>query len=135
MGERRRRGGLRNALSGGIACWDVVKVPFAYANRPIQQARPAMVLAVLRAAGMPAMLWVLMITSAGNRRWPRDILVSDLSIAGLPAPSVVRTAKIATVGLNLVQRLGTIGETDAHPDRASVRRQLDATLRPVLALA
>ncbi len=94
-----------------------------------------MVLGVLRAAGMPTMLWVLMITSAGNRRWPGDILVSDLPVAGLPAPSVVRIAKIATVDLDLVQKLGSLGDTDMHPDRASVRRQLDATLRPVLALA
>jgi mRNA interferase MazF len=38
-----------------------------------------------------------MITSAENRGWAGDVPVSDLALAGLPAPSVIRTAKIATI--------------------------------------
>ena len=77
--------------------WDVVKVPFPYTNRPVQQHRPALIIAMPKAAGGPALLWVLMVTSAANRGWTGDVTISDLTQAGLPAPSIVRPAKIATI--------------------------------------
>lgn len=69
--------------------WDLVKVPFPYINHPVQQRRPALVVAFHEAPGTPSLLWVLMVTSAENRGWPGDVAVSDLIEAGLPAPSVV----------------------------------------------
>ena len=77
--------------------WDLVKVPFPYTNRPVQQRRPALVVAIPDAPPALDLLWVLMITSAGNRGWPGDVVVSNLDEARLPAPSVVRLAKIATI--------------------------------------
>jgi mRNA interferase MazF len=39
-----------------------------------------------------------MVTSAENRRWPGDVsLEIDHDAMGLPAPSLARTAKIATI--------------------------------------
>jgi mRNA interferase MazF len=76
--------------------WDVVKVPFPYTDRPVQQRRPPLVLATHQAGGAK-LLWVLMITSAANRAWPGDIPIEDLAAAGLPAPSILRTAKVATI--------------------------------------
>ncbi len=38
-----------------------------------------------------------MVTSAANPGWPADVAVSDLAAAGLPAASVVRAAKVATI--------------------------------------
>jgi mRNA interferase MazF len=38
-----------------------------------------------------------MITSAENQRWRCDVVIADLDRAGLPVPSVVRTAKIACI--------------------------------------
>lgn len=49
-----------------------------------------------------------MITSAENRGWPSDVPVTGLMQAGLPAPSVIRTAKIATIGAADVTRLGDV---------------------------
>ncbi len=56
--------------------WDLVKVPFPYTKRPVQQRRPALVVAVPDVPGAPGLLWVLMVTSAGNRGWPGDVAVS-----------------------------------------------------------
>jgi hypothetical protein len=39
----------------------------------------------------------MMITSASHRRWVGDIEISDLDTAGLPAASIVRSAKVATI--------------------------------------
>jgi mRNA interferase MazF len=48
-----------------------------------------------------------MITSAENRGWPGDLhFGTGYSAAGLPAPSIVRTAKIATVEARHVEPIG-----------------------------
>ncbi|HYN78204.1 MAG TPA: type II toxin-antitoxin system PemK/MazF family toxin [Lamprocystis sp. (in: g-proteobacteria)] len=76
---------------------DLVKVPFPYPNRPTRQSRPALVVADGNGGDTLGLLWVVMVTSVENRGWPGDILLADLTGTGLPAPSLVRTAKIATI--------------------------------------
>lgn len=88
--------------------WDLVKVPFPYTNRPVQQRRPALVVAAPVAPGAPELLWVLMVTSAANRGWLGDVVISDLTAAGLPAASVVRSAKIATIEARDAERIGSL---------------------------
>ena len=100
--------------------WDVIKVPFPYTNRPVRQRRPALVVARHSEAGSPALLWVLMITSAIHRRWAGDVRISDLSLAGLPAASIVRSAKVATVEAPDVERIGFLPPTDRSEVRSAV---------------
>ena len=88
--------------------WDIVKVPFPYIDRPVRQRRPALVVAAGEIEATHGLLWLVMITSAENRGWPGDVGISDLRAAGLPAPSIVRSAKIATVGARDTQQLGTL---------------------------
>ena len=90
---------------------DVVKVPFPYTNRATRQHRPALVVSTPMLAERHGLLWVLMITSAENRGWPEDVVVKDLGIAGLPAASLVRCAKIATIEARDAQRLGRLDAT------------------------
>ena len=105
----------------GCEVWDLVKVPFPYTNRPVQQRRPALVVAVPDAPGAPELLWVLMVTSAANRGWPGDVVVSDLAAAGLPAPSVVRSAKIAMQSGSGSSPLRTVPESPRHCAAALLR--------------
>ena len=108
--------------------WDIVKVPFPYTNRPVQQHRPALVVARQDQAGSPALLWVLMITSAVHRRWSGDIAISDVAMAGLPAASIVRSAKIATIEGLEGGKIGCL----PIADRAAVRGQIAGLLAAVL---
>jgi len=108
--------------------WCIVKVPFPYTARPVQQRRPALVVAAGRLQSEHGMLWVLMITSADNRAWPWDVPVSDLVTAGLPAPSVVRCAKLAAIEAVHAERLGEL----AVADRLSVATNLTLALQEVL---
>ena len=103
---------------------DVVKVPFPYTDRPVREHRPALVVAMPTGGRVPSLLWVLMITSAANRGWPGDVVISDLGAAGLPVASVIRTEKIATIDARDAVRLGTLVESD----RAQVRRRLSTYL-------
>jgi len=90
---------------------DVVRVPFPYTDRPIRQHRPALVISRGGIGDERQLLWVLMITSSENRRWPGDIdLGGRYANAGLPAPSIIRTAKIATIERAHAGRIGKIDE-------------------------
>jgi len=76
---------------------DVIKVPFPYTDRPTRQSRPALVVSAGGIEDAHGLLWVVMITSAENRGWPGDVPVHNLAAAGLPVPSVIRTAKLAAL--------------------------------------
>ncbi|HIJ63029.1 MAG TPA: type II toxin-antitoxin system PemK/MazF family toxin, partial [Rhodospirillaceae bacterium] len=102
----------------------VIKVPFPYTGRPVRQRRPALVVAARRIQQDHGLLWVLMITSAENRGWAGDVAITNLSMAGLPAASVVRTAKIATIEAKEAEVIGHLPD----PDRGLVARQLEAEL-------
>jgi len=103
---------------------DVIKVPFPYTDRPTRQSRPALVVSAPALEDGHGLLWVVMITSAENRGWPGDVAVRNLDMAGLPAASVVRTAKIATIESADAQRLGRISASQM----GLVRQHLVATL-------
>ena len=87
---------------------DVVKVPFPYTDRPTRQSRPALVVSSGGIEDEHGLLWVVMITSAENRGWAGDLEVANLAVAGLPVPSVIRTAKIATIEASDATKLGRI---------------------------
>jgi len=106
--------------------WSIVRVPFPYTDRPVRQHRPALVVATNETH---ALLWVLMITSAENRGWPEDVLIRDQKRAGLPVPSLVRCAKIATIDAQDAQRIGTLASADREKVARHIRRILDPVTR------
>jgi mRNA interferase MazF len=103
---------------------DVVKVPFPYTDRATRQHRPALVVSSGDIGAAHGLLWVLMITSAENRGWPGDVPVSDLTAAGLPVASVIRTAKIATIEAADATRIGTVPAAALKQVMAKVRREM-----------
>lgn len=91
---------------------DVVRVPFPYTDRPTRQRRPALVVSEGTIGEGNELLWVAMITSAANRAWPGDVpFGTDYAEAGLPAPSVVRPCKIATIQATDADKLGAVQPT------------------------
>ncbi len=108
----------------GFAIWDVVKVPFSYTDRPVRQNRPALVIAAGELEATHGILWLAMITSAANRGWTGDVPISDLPKAGLPVPSIVRTAKLATIEARDAQPLGTLPPADRNAVSRSLRDRL-----------
>lgn len=112
-------------LRGPFAPGDVVKVPFPYTDRATRQRRPALVISNPDLQRKHGLSWVLMITSAENRGWEGDVEIEDLAGAGLPAPSVVRSAKIATIDARDVEPLGRLAPDTFDP----VMRHLHAVLR------
>lgn len=90
---------------------DVVRVPFPYTDGRTTQHRPALVVSDGATGDGGQLLWVVMITSAENRPWAGDVSIGpDYAAAGLPAPSVVRPTKIATIGARRAEPAGAVGE-------------------------
>ena len=106
---------------------DVVKVPFPYTDRATRQHRPALVVSGGDIEAAHGLLWVLMITSAENRGWPGDVPVNNLATAGLPAASVIRTAKIATIEATDAIKLGRVSASSLKQVISRVGEALGAT--------
>lgn len=91
--------------------WDVVVVPFPYADQLAEKRRPALVVSNDAFNAKTGLLWLVMITTS-RETWHGDVTIDDYKQVGLPVPSKVRTAKIATIEASRVLRVaGRIGET------------------------
>jgi len=106
---------------------DVVKLPFPYTDRSTRQSRPALIVSLPNLEADHGLLWVVMITSAENRSWPGDVTIDDLTLAGLPAPSVIRPTKIATIEAKDAQRLGELKKASLHQALRQIGNRLVAT--------
>ncbi len=105
---------------------DVVKVPFPYTDRSTRQSRPALIVSLPEMETNHGLVWVVMITSAENRSWPGDVQIEDLTHAGLPAASVIRPMKIATIEAKDAQRLGSITDELSNQVLSQIRKQIVA---------
>lgn len=103
----------------------VVRVPFPYTDRSTRQHRPALVVSSNGVGEAAELLWVVMITSVENRPWPGDVaLGSEYRKTGLPAPSVIRPCKIATIEARLAEPIGAVS--------SAILRGVDAEVRKLL---
>ncbi|HEY0283039.1 MAG TPA: type II toxin-antitoxin system PemK/MazF family toxin [Rhizomicrobium sp.] len=104
------------------ASFDIVVVPFPYSDRLAEKRRPALVVSAPALQKRFGLIWLMMITSAGNPAWDCDVAISDLKLAGLPASSVVRPAKIATVdAARILRRIGKLTARDAKRVKEKLR--------------
>jgi len=111
--------------SDAFSTFDVVIVPFPYADRLAEKRRPAIVVSTAEITRKYGLAWLAMVTSADNRTWECDIAVSDLKSAGLPAPSLVRPAKIATVdAARVLRRIGRLSTKDSRALSAGLKALL-----------
>lgn len=110
----------------GFRQGDVVKVPFPYTDSASRQRRPALVVSSGGIEAAHGLVWVAMITSAENRGWPGDVPVQELKRAGLPAASIVRTVKIATIEASDAERLGSLRPATLGAVLREIRAELGA---------
>jgi mRNA interferase MazF len=104
---------------------DVIKVPFPYTDRPTRQSRPALVVSSGKIEELHGLLWVVMITSAQNSGWPKDVPVANLKQAGLPSPSVIRAVKIATIEASDASKIGFLTASQLNEVIQLIRGELD----------
>lgn len=94
--------------------FDVILVPFPFADLKSTKRRPCLVLASYKPRGLREHLVVSMITSQlSGLRFPGDVQLSNFQIAKLPKPSLVRLSKLVTIDSEIViKRLGSLGAAD-----------------------
>lgn len=95
--------------------WDVVVTRFPFVDKAAVRRRPAVCIASMRPKNSVQLYWVLMVTSTELKGWRGDCEVHDLKKAGLPIPSIVRTAKIACVDESVIER--RVGKLDEKTRR------------------
>lgn len=96
----------------------VVRVPFPYTDRDTRQRRPALVVSHQLLGPGRALLWVVMVTSAAHQAWPGDVAIEAGERSGLPVPSLIRSAKIATIEAKDADVIGRVEpKTQAEVDR------------------
>jgi len=89
----------------------VIKVPFPFTDKLASKNRPALIISAAEQFNNQIEHSVMaMITSAKQSDWPLDTIITDLSSAGLPAPSLIRL-KLFTLDNRLIR--GTLGELSA----------------------
>lgn len=114
------------STSDRIAAFDVVVVPFPNSDRLAGKRRPALVVSNSALADF-GLVWSAMITGADNRPWSCDVAIADLGAAGLPAPSVVRPAKVACIEpTRVLRRAGRLAPAAARKVASRLRGFLAA---------
>lgn len=99
---------------------DIVRVLFPHVESNIRRSRPALVLTREPVGPDGSLIWVAMITNARRKPWPGDVLIEDHEAVGLPVPSVVRTAKVATLETASATRIGRLEDAQIEAVRKRV---------------
>ena len=93
----------------GFRAGEVIWVSFPYVDSERSKVRPALVVSDKMLGPGNNLLWAMMITNALRPDWPGDLTLDDHASVGLPHPSKIRTAKIATLDAAAAERIGQIG--------------------------
>jgi len=103
--------------------WEVVIVPFPFSTQPGNKRRPALVLSK-HAFNQHGSSGLAMITTAAHHPWPGDVLLTDLTAAGLHAPCLVRLKLFTLDNRLIVKKIGRL----LAADRQQVTGQLQTYL-------
>lgn len=91
----------------------VLVLPFPYSDRLAEKRRPAVVISKPALERSHGLIWVAMITSDHGAHRSDDVPISNLARAGLPAPSLVRPTKLATIEpARVIRAAGALGRAD-----------------------
>lgn len=94
---------------------DILVLPFPYSDRLAEKRRPAVVVSKPAFERAHGLVWVAMVTSDRGSGRADDVPIGDLARAGLPAASVVRPVKIATIEPSRVVRVaGSLTKSDLN---------------------
>jgi mRNA interferase MazF len=107
--------------------FDVVVVPFPFTDADERKPRPVVVLSRRAFNAEHGASVLAMITTAARSQWPTDVLLTDLSAAGLRHGSVVRLKLFTLENALIARRIGNLAIADRH----KVEQALSSCLGPL----
>lgn len=106
--------------------YDIVSVPFPYTDKPSNKRRPAIAVSNDDFHDDYGLVWLVMVTSATNAPCKSDIAIIDYERCGLPAASVIRPAKLATIECDLIiRRVGALSSLNVSQLKAQITKNMD----------
>ena len=103
----------------------VLVLPFPYSDRLAEKRRPALVISTPALERAHGLIWVAMITSDHGAPLMDDVRISQLGKAGLPAASLVRPSKLATIEpARVIRAAGALTRTDLGLVLNAVRKYI-----------
>lgn len=108
--------------------WDLVSVPFPYIEGYDSKRRPALVVSTDSFHAAHQSCFAAMVTTARGMQdlRPDDIPIADWAKAGLPAPCVIRLARLATFEVSSIRRIGSLAARERNAVAALLKRWLAA---------
>ena len=91
--------------------FDVVVVPFPFADLNKKKRRPALVVSSVSFNKVHAQTILAMITSTKNR-WPSDIVIEDWREAGLNVPCKIRLKLFTLDNKSVIRKIGRLSKRD-----------------------
>ena len=91
---------------------DVVVVPFPFVDFAATKRRPSLVLSHTSFNGTHGHSICAMITTAIRSKWPSDVAIKDLKLAGLNRPCVVRWKLFTLPNDFILRRTGKLASHD-----------------------
>ena len=103
--------------------FDVVLVPFPFTDTNQTKRRPALIISDATEFNTPMGRSVMaMITTAGRSLWALDVPITDLSSAGLGAPSIVRMKLFTLDHYSVTRKIGSLSVVDRQSVIHSLKR-------------
>lgn len=94
----------------GFKAGDIIWVSFPHVESERSTVRPALVVSEKMVGPEDRLLWAMMVTNALRPDWPGDLPIEHYASIGLPHPSKIRTAKIATLDASGAEIIGRIDD-------------------------
>jgi len=106
--------------------FDVVVVPFPFAEASTLKRRPALILSSQKNFNTSIKRSVMtMITTASHAPWVLDVLITDLKLAGLKTTSVIRMKLFTLDDALVVKRIGALSQNDKVAVRQALQKLFD----------
>jgi mRNA-degrading endonuclease toxin of MazEF toxin-antitoxin module len=105
--------------------WDLISVPFPYVEGYEAKRRPALVISTDAFHNAHNACFAAMITTARHMQDVRkdDIAIAEWDKVGLPAPCVVRMARLSTFeAAPVIRRIGALAPVDRRAVAALIKR-------------
>lgn len=87
--------------------FDIVIVPFPFVDSNVTKVRPALILSSHKSNEQGSIILAMITSAQHNKKW-NDVLISDLSVAGLSVASIIRMKVFTLDASSVYKKIGVL---------------------------